>query len=579
MKNDNGKKVKVKFSVRKQIMLPVLLALLVMGIVITLLAVSSTKKEIIAIAADESVTAAQIAAKRVDLSVHNKIQAGDEDNEDYNQILAALNDVKESVGLKYLYTLTMQDGKLCYVVDTDTSDNRCAIGDEFAYADDIIHIFETKQAIRMERIDVDEYGSLVSSYAPVLDSAGNVVAVVGADFDAEHVQALLKRMQMVNFIMLAILITAALVVTFFIINGLMKKVTVVGDKIYDIVNSDGDLTKELEIKKLDELGIVSQHLNELLRYIREVVVNINGSSQKLKQSVEISLRSVSEANNGINQVFGEMEQMSASMEETSAALLQIETISETMLNNIMAMIEVAEQGRALTNEVSEQAMDIKQKALEEQTAVKRDTEEMTRSLKEKIEAVKAVGQIASLTDEILEISNQTNLLSLNASIEAARAGDAGKGFAVVADEITQLATGSAQTAEEIRKISDVVIGAVEELAVRSLEMLDFLKVKTINGYEGLVEVGEQYQTNSEQINSMMGDFNANFADFREKMQEVKESMEAVNIAVDETTRAVMEVTQTSERLAGNTNDVQNDTNKNMEIAQQLEAEAAKFKID
>ena len=65
----------------------------------------------------------------------------------------------------------------------------------------------------------------------------------------------------------------------------------------------------------------------------------------------------------------------------------------------------------------------------------------------------------------------------------------------------------------------------------------------------------------------------------EKMQEVKESMEAVNIAVDETTRAVMEVTQTSERLAGNTNDVQNDTNKNMEIAQQLEAEAAKFKID
>ena len=138
---------------------------------------------------------------------------------------------------------------------------------------------------------------------------------------------------------------------------------------------------------------------------------------------------------------------------------------------------------------------------------------------------------------------------------------------------------SGQTAEEIRKISDVVIGAVEELAVRSLEMLDFLKVKTINGYEGLVEVGEQYQTNSEQINSMMGDFNANFADFREKMQEVKESMEAVNIAVDETTRAVMEVSQTSERLAGNTNDVQNDTNKNMEIAQQLEAEAAKFKID
>ena len=578
MKRDNGKKVRVKFSVRNQIMLPVLLALLVMGIIITLLAVASTKKEIVSIAADESLTGAQVAAAMVDVTAHSKLNVGDEDNAYYKAIVDSLTKVKDSVGLKYLYTLQMIDGKVCYVVDTDTSDERCCIGDEFESDEDVLKVFESKKAIRYEKIEKDEWGSFITSYAPVFDQDGNVVAVVGADFDAENVQGLLARMQRTNYIILAVLISGALLIAMLIINGMMKKVTVVGDKIYDIVNSDGDLTKELEVKKRDELGVVSEHLNDLLRFIREVVVNINKSSQQLRQSVEISLKSVTEANDGINQVFGEMEQMSASMEETSAALIQIETISEAMLTNILAMIEVAEQGRALTGEVSGQAMDIKERAVAQQAAVKRDTDEMTRNLKQKIEAVKAVGRIAGLTDEILEISSQTNLLSLNASIEAARAGDAGKGFAVVADEITQLASGSAQTAEEIRKISDVVINAVEELALKSLEMLEFLKVKTINGYEELVEVGDKYQTNSEKINSMMGDFNANFVDFQEKMQEVKDSMEAVTIAVDETTRAVLEVTQTSERLAGNTNEVQNDTNKNMEIAQQLEKEAAKFKI-
>lgn len=579
VKQDNGKKMSVKFSVRHQIMVPVLLAILVMGIIITLVSVSATKKEIIAIAADESVSAAKIAAAMIDVDAHNRLKGGDEDNEDYNIILEELTKVKDSIGLQYLYTLKVQDGTVGYVVDTDTSEERCAIGEEFDFPEDILQVYETGEEVRGEDIEVDEWGAFVTSYAPVKDASGKVVAVVGADFDATSVQVMLSKLRMVNYVLFAILVMVAVAITAVIIHKLIKKINVVGDKIYDIVNSDGDLTQELEIKKRDELGVVAEHLNSLLHYIREVVVNINSSSQQLRQSVEVSLRSVTETSEGINQVFGEMEQMSASMEETSAALIQIESITETMLNNIMAMMEVAQQGRSLTDEISRQAIEIKRKAVEEQDDVRICTGEMTETLKQKIENVSAVNQIAGLTDEILQISSQTNLLSLNASIEAARAGDAGKGFAVVADEITQLATGSAQTAEEIRKISEVVINAVEELAEKSNEMLEFLKSRTLDGYGELVEVGERYQNNSQKINDMMGGFDESFTDFQEKMKEVRESMEAVTIAVDETTKAVLEVTQASEQLAENTNEVQNDTNKNMGIAQQLEMEAAKFKID
>lgn len=579
MKKLDKKRKKVRFSIRNQVLFPTLIVVFAMGVIICQLAYLSAKKEIISIATDEALSMAKISASTVDVAAHDKLKPGDEDNIDYTVISDGLKEIQKGSGIKFLYTLKIINGELCYVVDTDETEERCAIGDVLQEEGVREKVMDQGEPWLSDGIITDEWGTAIAAYVPITDDYGNIVAVLGSDYDAEPIMKQINNLRIFTWIIFVVCVSVASLVVVLVLKGLMKKINVVGDKIYDIVNSDGDLTKELESNNKDELGIISGYVNDLLRYIKDVVANINDSAKILNQSVKVSLNNVEETSGGINQVFGEMEQMSASMEETSASLTQIGTIMETMLENVLEMAESANEGKVLTEEIFKRAQGIKDDAERQQDDVRAQSDEMGVILQERIEKSQAVAQIANLTEQILSISSQTNLLALNASIEAARAGDAGKGFAVVADEITQLATNSAQTAEEIRRISDIVIGAVNELAEKSREMLEFLNTKTLEGYEELVNVGQKYQDNSKNINGMMLDFNKRFLEFEESMKEVKDSMEAVSIAVDESTKAIVEVTQTSERLASNTNEVQEDAQKNMEIAHQLENEANKFKIN
>ena len=102
-----------------------------------------------------------------------------------------------------------------------------------------------------------------------------------------------------------------------------------------------------------------------------------------------------------------------------------------------------------------------------------------------IEDSHSVGQVTSLTNEILNISSQTNLLALNASIEAARAGEAGKGFAVVADEIRGLADSSRETANRIQQINSVVVAAVNNLSDNANELVGYIQNAILPGIRSI----------------------------------------------------------------------------------------------
>ncbi len=489
-----------------------------------------------------------------------------------------MNEIKGSSNIKFLYTLKLINNELCYVIDTDTSEDRCAIGDPLGVDGVKETVIDNGEIWLSDGIITDEWGTVIQAYVPITDAGGKVVAVLGSDYDATDIQNTMNQLQTVSTIVSVASMVVAVLIIFLVVNSVMKKINMVGDKIYDIVNSDGDLTQELPSNNKDELGVIAGYVNDLLHYIRVVVTNINESSKVLNTSVKASLMNVRETSGGINQVFSEMEQMSASMEETNASITQIGEIINNMLENVDDMATAANEGKLLTDNISHRAQSIKNHATDTQNDVRNQAIAMGKALQERIEKSQSVSEIANLTEQILNIASETNLLALNASIEAARAGDAGRGFGVVATEITKLAEGSAQTAEEIRRISEEVIGAVNGLADKAKEMLEFLNTKTISGYEELVGVGEDYLDNSEKINAMMVDFNTKFIEFEERMKEVNDSIDAVSIAVDESTRAIVEVTQTSEQLAGHTDAIQNDATKNMDIANQLENEANKFKI-
>lgn len=569
-----------KGSMVQAIAIPIAVIVAVLGIVLSYTSYSSAKLYILEAAGEEALMLARAAAGVVDADAHSAIRAGDEKKESYLGVYDSLKVVKDNSSIKYLYTLKYSGGQVFYVIDTADEDPE-TYGTMLDDEEDIKIIKEvvaTGEIHVDDEIVTDEWGSIISAYAPVHDSNGKVIAVVGADYDAANVQAKLNFL-LVEFILITVACAiAAIIIVIFTVRKLVRKVNNVGGKIYDIVNSDGDLTQTLESSNYDELGVISGYVNDLLHYIREVIANINNSSNVLNESVRTSLSNVEEAGTGIGQVFGEMEQMSASMQETSASLSQIGVLAEAMLQEVLRMAEVCGDGMNLTDNIRAEAQGITKHAINEQEDVQKQAADMEKMLRDRIEKSQSVTEIANLTEQILNIASETNLLALNASIEAARAGDAGRGFAVVADEITKLANDSADTAEQIRQISEVVISAVNGLAEESQQMLDFLNTRTVEGYQELVDVGVQYKESADRIREMMVEFGKRFGEFQEDMKEIRMSMNDVEIAVDESARAIVDVTQAAEKLQSNTTEVKEDATNNMNIAKQLGDEAAKFKI-
>ena len=203
---------------------------------------------------------------------------------------------------------------------------------------------------------------------------------------------------------------------------------------------------------------------------------------------------------------------------------------------------------------------------------------MAEAVGEKIEKSKGVEKIRELTKNIIDITEETNLLALNASIEAARAGEAGKGFAVVADEIGKLAANSAASAIEIQKVTDEVIRTVDGLAAESEEMITFMNGTAMGGYEKLLETSEDYQNNVAAMNEMMQSFAVESRQLKINMNEIREAIEGIKTAVSESAIGVTNVTETAVGLAGNISDIGTEAEFNLGIVGRLNQEVGKFKL-
>lgn len=566
-----------RLTIRAKILIPsIIIVVLVCGLM-GYNSYTRFEKSMVRMGVEEADMAATIVADSLDANLVYRVTVGSEGTQVYQNLQGDLRKKQKACGIAFLYTLYTDGKKVYYGVDSD--EDAAKVGDEFAdsYAE-LEPVFGGKEYIQ-DYIDHTEDGDLITVYKPIEDNAGKVVAILGCDYDASSIAAELQKAVVQTLQIGGICLILAILILTIIVSRITKGLMQVNAKIYDLVHNEGDLTQKLDVRSGDELELIAGNVNELLAYIRKIMIGISSGSMRLMSSSRKMVDHLSSADESITDVSATMQEMSAAMEETTSSLNQITEAIDEIYSSVERIAGNADAGKVSSQEMESRASGANDAAAEGEKKANIETEKMAASLNEKIAKSKSVEQIEILTSNIIEITEQTNLLALNASIEAARAGEAGRGFAVVADEIGKLAGNSADAAAKIRQVSAEVIQAVDELAEGSQQMIEFVRNSTEEGFGGLVATSENYATDANAMRAMMEQFAQTAEELRSTMDGIRESISAVNIAVEESAKGIAGVSESSVQLTGNVNDIQSEASDNNGIAEDLATEVGKFKLE
>ncbi|MDV7102930.1 methyl-accepting chemotaxis protein [Vibrio sp. TH_r3] len=304
--------------------------------------------------------------------------------------------------------------------------------------------------------------SVKGSYVELADSAGNILFSNKVEGELIPVQNSFdvggKQWQLTGYIdkgyieantdtlsrsiTIALLIAAAIIIPLSIIalNIAFKPIVSLRQVVTDLASGNGDLTHRLKVDTKDDLGKIAAGINQFIQNLQSMMLDVSSSSLKIGQEIS-QLQEQARSNQGL------LTDHSSEMEMAVTSINEMSSTADSVAESAAA---AAKQTQA-TNKEAEQSKNIVLEAVNSVTALVDEVEHTSETIISMNEHTSQIGQVLNVIGDIAE---QTNLLALNAAIEAARAGEHGRGFAVVADEVRALAARTRVSTTEINEMLD-----------------------------------------------------------------------------------------------------------------------------
>lgn len=433
-----------------------------------------------------------------------------------------------------------------------------------------------EDAFKVANVNLKNYSDNVYS---IINSMVNTSkdAAASAKKELQHIYNVSSSISIISIV---ISIVAILVAIFVVLRKIVTPIIHAERELTAIINDieerHGDLTKRITIYSNNEISALGNGINSFIEKLQSIFGMVSESSNKMDNITgEISERIVN-AN-------GSVSGLSAFTEELSATMTEIGNNSNAINNNTASVNEEVNTIAQKTEEINSYSKKMKLHAEQlENTArtnmetTKEKVSQILLALNKSIEDSKSIDQINNLTDNILNIADQTTLLAINASIEAARAGEMGKGFAVVAGEISHLANESSETASHIQTINSVIIEAVHNLATHSNDLIEYLNNSIMHDLEGFVQSGDEYKQNATYIENVMGQFEIRADALKVSVSEIADAIDSITTSIDEGIGGVTSTSGSLHELAIDIENISKEIERNREIAGVLKKETEVF---